>query len=490
MTPVGILMLLLLFFSAGVIVGRVTRCLAPVLVGLFCTAAMAQTPLLDVRSALADAQTLPNPQHVRYLSLSSIAAEKRLECFIAINHAVNDLSRTRGIYPVASVTPTLVRIDVSQYCNDAAELESWEGAWSSLSQSDPYFHLATQVSYAGKIQTVVVAGGWTDPKTEAALRQVTNTPSNGCILRADWFVARALVAPNYYQFLGAADNQTGWYKSLGVDAKVIDALEANAGANLFVSAVTHKNRRVIWAQGPLGGVYQTLDVKVDDAKHNPFYRPIAADGSQVQFDAGEFFALGRNGMWQTFIADAKGKRLDVVDPVIAHDYLAESDGAADVQVYAGRNCLVCHGAESGLNSFSDDQSRLLRTSKGRIELRSYSPEYVRRVVSFYDDDRLQRQLRFDRETHDMAVKRACGCSPAKATAALEATVKRLEYDVVSQQQAAIELGVPEEKIVAVIDGTHDPNCIALAEEHGITRAAFESCWPELAVKAENWRASK
>lgn len=459
---------------------------APLLIGLLATAAMAQSPLLDVRTALADSQTLANPAQARYLSLSYLPATLRGDCIVAVNYAVNSLSRTRGIYQVAVVSPTVLRIDAEQYCNDAKELDQWESAWSNLAATDPYFHLTTQVAYAGKVQTVIVAGGWTDPTSEAALRQRTATPGYGAILRADWFAVKALDPPYYYQFSGTGATEEEWLKSLGVDAATVDRLQANAGANLLLSGVTKKTRRVIWSQGPLGGWYKTLDVRVADAARSPFYRPISADGSATKFDAAEEFALLGNGMWATLIADNKGKRLDVVDPVIAHDYIAESYGAADVQIYAGRSCIVCHGGESGLNSFTDDQSRLLRTKKGRVELRSYSPDLVRRTLSFYDEPRLQRQLKFDRETHEMAVKRACDTTPAKATAALQNLAKNLLYDPVAPQKAACEIGVPEKDLIEVIDGTSDPVGIALAEGDSVQRGNFEAFYPELSLKAERW----
>src|SRR4029077_5366924 len=102
----------------------------------------------------------------------------------------------------------------------------------------------------------------------------------------------------------SADTLEGWLRQFGADAKLAEQLEANSGANLFVSGITLKPRRVVWEQGILGGVYSTLDSKQADAAHDPFYRPISADGSQVKFDAQELFAMRANGFWATFIADA------------------------------------------------------------------------------------------------------------------------------------------------------------------------------------------
>jgi hypothetical protein len=433
------------------------------------------------------------PARYRWLTLGHLPADAQAEAVIAVNYALNAVSRVRAITPAVQVAPTVLRIDVSAYCQDEKQIDSWELAWGEIAKRDSYHHLTTQVQLGSRIETMSVAGGWlgapapAGPPVEDRIRAATATPQFGAVLRADYFVAAALKAPDYYRFFGAADALDGWLKQFGADAKLAEQLEASNGANLFVSGITLKPRRVTWQQGILGGVYSTLDSKRADAARDPFYRPISADGSQVKFDAQELFAMRANGFWATFIADAAGKRLDVVDPqIVSRDYAIAELGAADTQIYAGRNCLICHSA-SGLNTFSDDQSKLLRTTRGRAELLSYNPGYVRRVLGFYDDERLQRQMKIDRELHELAVKRACGTTPEKAVAAVGATIKRAEFDPVTPQIAADELQCSVDELPDVIDGTHDPNLAGLVEGHAINRQAWQSAYPEAAFKRANWR---
>jgi hypothetical protein len=475
----------------GIFIGlAMARKLWTILIWVSVGTSFGQYPAADVRAAYADAMTLPveSRSQARYLSLSFVPAAIRSDLVVACNYAVNALSRVRQIKQCTPVGKYLLRIDVSNYVNDATETEAWELAWAAMAVNEPYFHLQTQVAYAGRIQTVAVAGGWTDLGRESSLRQSTGTPQAGAILRADYFVATALAPPAYYAFAGVPATEGEWLKSNGVDAAAIARLGADLWANLNISDPTKKPRRVVWDQGALGSVFKTLDSKVADAVHNPFYRPITADGSTVLYDAGEYFLMGPNGFWKVAVFDSSGKRLDFVDPKIASDYVGAADGAADTQIYSGMNCFRCHQT-SGLNSFTNNQFELYQTNKGRVELSSYSSSYVRRVLEFYDDGRLQRQIRFDRESHELAVQRACETTPAKSVGCLAAVVKGYSYDAVRPETLAVELNVPLGCLTSVIDGTTDPNLAAILEAKPISRGAWESAYHEAALKAAAYHRS-
>src|SRR5262249_9493024 len=128
--------------------------------------------------------------------------------------------------------------------------------WEAIAAEDPYFHLRTTVldPHTHRSKTVFTDGGWLDLATAAALRQATH--SGGALLRADFFVARGTVSNRgafYYQLAGTPETEAESYKLLGIDIKTIARLQADAGANLIRSGVTHKVRRVARRQGPLGG---------------------------------------------------------------------------------------------------------------------------------------------------------------------------------------------------------------------------------------------
>ncbi len=383
------------------------------LAGGFAATALAQSPASELQAAVADIERLPADVRlgVRYLSLYSIPRERRRGSCEG-----DELYAQRG-QPLAAIvtprriTPTLLRFSISNYINDGQEFSAWSAAWEKLVEADPYWHLRTEVlavsgqsspahqAPTGRPATsaVTIDADWVG--AEAATRLRNYTGSTGAILRADDFVARATIAPNYYALAGIPASESEFLKSLGVDAATIDRLRGNAGANLLISGVTQKPRRIIWQQGPLGGVYETLDIQQVDAARDPVRRPLSVGELSLQYDAGEWFALGPNGLWRVALYDSAGKQQQSVPDRIAKD---TSDPHGDGIVTPLISCIRCH-TESGLRPFRDDQTRLLRS--GRVDLRSYDPLLVRRAAEFYDEPRLQRQMEFDRETYARSVSR-------------------------------------------------------------------------------------
>ncbi|HEX5175582.1 MAG TPA: hypothetical protein VFV83_01060, partial [Chthoniobacteraceae bacterium] len=278
-----------------------------------------RSPAEEVRAAAIDAATVPaEVRHgVRYLTLYNLDPSRRDETERAVSYVLNALSRSRVISKPRQVSPTLLRFDISQYAPDKKEFQAWFDAWEQLIEVDPYFHLRTEVLVGKAIKSVTTDGGWVGLENARELHR--STGSAGAILRADFFLAHATIPPHYHNFAGIPATENEFLKSLGVDRDVIVRLRANAGANLVISGVTGKPRRVIWSQGPLGGVYATLDVQAVDATRDPLRRPVSAEGLELKYDASEWFAVAPNGMWRTAIFNAEGKRQDAVPDRVAKD---------------------------------------------------------------------------------------------------------------------------------------------------------------------------
>ena len=395
---------------------------------LLLVAAALTSPADELRAAQVDVTQLPPEVRptTRYLSLYAIDPKLRAESINAISYVLNALSRTRAITRPQPISATLLRFNLGQYTTSSDELTAWSAAWEQLAQSDPYFHLQTEVLAPSSpihpftrslihsqitasansafplppsaLKTLTTDGGWLDLAAAAQLRAATG--SIGAVLRADYFVAQATIPPAYYAFSGIPDNENDFLKSLGVDREAIQRLRADAGANLIISGVTAKPRRIVWSQGPLGGVYSTLDVDHVDAQRDPIRRPIttilplprgegrvrsdspwrgegapfsrdakAAVAERVpatdratntatfalKYEVSEWFALAPNGLWRTALFNAAGKRQDSVPDRVAKD---TSDPQGDGIVVPMLSCIRCH-RESGLRPFTDDQSRLL-----------------------------------------------------------------------------------------------------------------------------------
>jgi hypothetical protein len=467
-------------------------------------AVFAVAPADEMRAAAADVENLPitSRPSVRYLTLYAIEPSKRRQAFQTVDYVLNSLARTRAISQPVLVSPTLVRFSIGQYAPRADEFAAWFGAWEKLAETDPYFHLRTEVAVKAEfgrrkaeaagsrnsafrlppsaLKTVTTDGGWADLQAAARLRAATH--STGALLRADYFVTQATIPPRYYEFAGVPESESEFLKSLGVDQKVIDRLRANAGANLIASGVTAKPRRIVWSQGPLGGVYSTLDVERVEAQRDPLRRPISAAGLEFQFDVSEWFAVAPNGLWRTALFNAAGRRQDAVPDRVAKD---SSDPLGDGIVLPLVSCIRCH-REAGLRPFADDQTRLLA---GRVDLYSYDPDIVQRAVEFYDEPRLQRQMQFDRQTYADAVSRATsGMKPEEVADALAEVVRNHAYLPVTIEQAAREVGLEPAEFRIALAATRDPVILLLLEGRPVLRGQWESSFAEAALAAASFSA--
>ncbi len=478
--------------------------------------ACAQSPATELAAALADTEQLAAHEQktTRYLSLFAVRPDRRDEVAAVASYTLNALSRSRGIVPPTRVTATLLRFNIEHYTTGKHATREWLAAWEKIVELDPYWHIRTDVVSVGnalrgvpeapigvsastrpiparrehrghslQTQTVTVDGGWVNLPNAARLKQLT--ASNGALLRADHFIATASVPPRYYEFAGVEAKEADFLKSLGVDVKAIEQLRANAGANLILSGVTQKPRRIVWQQGPLGGVYSTLDVERVAAERDPIRRPLSVDGLAFEYDASEWFAMRANGLWLTALYNRAGQRQDSVPDRVAKD---TSDPAADGIIVPMLSCIRCH-REGGLRPFRDDQHSLRADG---IEFRTLRAKDAERAAEFYDEPRLRRQIEFDRETYSRAVARAtAGMRPSDLADALARTAREFLYTPVTPEQAARELG-PEpdqhgttdilvRRFRAALTNSRDPILLMLRQGRPVLRGQWESSFAEAAV---------
>jgi hypothetical protein len=514
------------------------------------------TPASELRAAALDIQSVA-PQlrpTTRYLTLYNIDDADRPSALQVTSYILNALSRARSITPPELVTPTLIRFNLSQYAPDPDDLTAWLAAWEQLATTDPYFHFQTEVlakpdtkqrlADRGQQTTRVTTDApWLDLTAAASLRAAT--ASTGAILRADYFIIAATQPPAYYQFAGIPDTEVDFLKSLGVDRDVIQRLRADVGANLITSGVTGKPRRIVWSQGPLGGVYSTLDVQQIDATRDPLRRPITvienhpatdkrtaspasslkpqASSLSFKYDVSEWFALAPNGLWRTALYDSAGRRQNSVPDRVAKD---TSDPHGDGIIIPLISCIRCH-RESGLRPFTDDQQLLMsatapgwlgstegspqrsistagataglpRSASPAVSLYSPDPNITRRAAEFYDEPRLQRQVAFDRQTYSAALSRATSLHQAatidlaeppatltstEAADALAALVRNYAYLPVAPDQAAAEVGLTPDQFRQALTRSHDPIILLLLQNHPVLRDQWTSSFPEAATAA-------
>ena len=437
----------------------------------------------DVAAALADAKTLPEgaAAQVRYLSLSTVPPADRAEAAAVVSFALQHVSRSPVIVLPARVSDRLIRIDLAAVCPDPADLSEWSAVWESLGASEPYYHLRTAVldpaAKPAPATEVYTDGGWLDLEAAAELRALTGSAVP--IVDARWWVHHAMLPPLYYQFAGIPETRSAWYESLGLDPKLaeVGGQYAYRGANVVRSNVTGKPRAIERVAAPAGALWITFDSIRVDGVHDPFRDPTLTES--FRYDAGEYIAARPNGFHEYFIADAAGKRVDVVDPFIATD---QTLGLAGALQPAG-SCVRCHTAaagDDGLRPFTDQQGVLAE----RAGLQAAAPETAAKLANYYGrQDKLARDLDRDREDYGAAVAQATGgLSPQAAGQAfgrLDASYRAL----VTPEQATFELGMAAGGLETLVARTPEPVLHLLAVGYPVDRGQWESGFHAIAIAA-------
>lgn len=446
---------------------------------LFLTMSLLGTPNAVAQAVVADLEQVPEVERATTRYLCYGVAEE----FIAASYVLNAVSRGKIIVKPVHVRAKIVRLNLASYANlreenSVAELRN---AWEWLVAEDPYFHLTTQVALAdGKVKTVTVDGGWIDRATSEKMRVLSG--SAGAVLRADFFVSRVSEAVDYYRFAGVPGKEADLFAKLGVKVEDLNALAADSAANLLISKVTDKPRRIKHLPGPLGGIWFTKDVEKVSPDRDPIRNPIDFEGpvgkQKFNFDATEVFAMKPNGFWLLALFNAKGELQNSVPDKIAKDTTSHS-GVLQPLISCIR-CHELHGGSAGLQPFSDDQYPLI--SGEAAILKSYVPDVAIRVAETYNPMRLTKEQSRDREDYEDAVVEATGVSTKAAAEALSKSYFWYVERPVTRKIAALECGLSEEQFVEKMAVSTDPVVLALRAGREVKRASFESSFQEIMLR--------
>jgi len=166
-------------------------------------------------------------------------------------------------------------------------------------------------------------------------------------VRLDRLIAFAMDPDNYYKFINAPKNRTELAAAVGIqeDKTRTSGNKILVGTNAegeFESGVT-RNLRVIEVQAsqrvPGSSCYRSLDVIDRNAPGSQSSsRDVRQKGINFTHDAEEWLCLGRNGMMQGFLFNAKGDLLGRAPAEIATGAL----GTVGPAVSAVAACLDCH----------------------------------------------------------------------------------------------------------------------------------------------------
>lgn len=439
------------------------------LAGLLVGSCRGASPSSELQAAVNDLRVnVPRERWrtTRYLTLYNIPEKERESGAGLLGYVVNSVARgsvLRGIRTVhtAGGKEALATIDL-------ADLQIPAAAWESLvSDAEPYFHITTKAidPTTGKVQKVYTDAGHVGLEAAKQLRDMTG--SGGAIVRADWFVVRALSQPHYYNLSGTPKTEKEWLAAGGATDKEIIDLRANKGSSIFRSGVTFKPRRISRRQTITGANWITRDSEEGD----PQKHPIRVPGFDLKADASEAIAAKPNGLLAYALFNAKGELVPEVPPQIAKDSTAH-----DGRLIAPVSCVRCHDS-TGFKPFANDFTALVKSG---VDLHLPADE-LEQIASFYaDNERLAKLLSRDQDDYEAAVSKATG---GKFTAnELSKVVARMysEYvdDQVDQDKAKRELGV---RTLSGFAASNDAVLLAILSGIRVNRADWEGSFPEAAT---------
>lgn len=353
-----------------------------------------------VVTAAQDMGTLPGEvrPHVRYLAISG---KNTVSDAKVLSGHINGLSREPDIVPPALVGSNVLRINLKDYGWSAAVFEK-------LANSDPYYHVdITKDGHKIRALAPIMAYGWSDRKDgkhEVATNLkylIEQTGSKTPILRADWFFNQTAAQfdrdPGYYDFLGIKDEKS-FQKLIGFDEALAKDFKKVLRESVAISSVTLQPRAIERQQSQGGAYWKTYDFRKAVNKKNPLR--ILGEDIEKQADASEQYALLPNGMWATFLGNAKGERQDAAPDFIASDRHSKS---RDKKVHINVSCVRCH-KQGGLQPIDGfvrglNEPPLAVTSPDYEKFRQLRREYLKSMET---------QMELDKSLYTQAVKEATG----------------------------------------------------------------------------------
>ncbi len=426
-----------------------------VLLSLVCGLA---SPAGELEAAANDVKRLPR-SHWRYVSLFNLDEVQRQAARVAIDGLLNHCSRADGISRVQSVrcvmpdgsTTELLRFDLSWYCRPET-LKEMLAAWEALADQEPYFTLRSSRDVLQRVRVFDQRTGRTlrfETRPKSVDERISISPENAEILerltgsqvplvRADWLLtAVGLKADNYFRLAGIPATEQEFCASFGMDQQAYERLRAEVGANVLKSDVTQKPRRINFRSTAFFSVLLlTRDPNSDaDPRRDPIRNPHG-----FVFDGTEAFARGANGLLRFWTGNAAGKRVNLVPAEIAPEDYSMPRGAQSRQIVAPLSCMTCHNMtreESGFKAFSNDQLRFMR---GQLSKAYHDPVVAADAERFYGAN-LSKLIVAEREAYAEAVSKASGTSPYEMTAAWSERVAEYQYELVTPEVAAQELGI-------------------------------------------------
>lgn len=280
------------------------------------------------------------------------------------------------------------------------------------------------------------------------------------VARADWFITFATWPPLYYELIGLKlkedpkdkTKQVFLEKDFEVLAKVdLKLAEEDILAGIADTKIVTLHNRIIQrfntVTGLTGGYYwrsKDTDTGIDDED----YLNTITDFANPKIKAQEIITNARNGLHFYALTDANGILLSVAAANIAIQGDQMPVKWQDKQIYAGRNCMTCH---AGGQIFVKDKVRIIAQDKiGLFIADKTKDQEVAIKVREAFSPKIKPIIDVDNLKYTTAVKEITGLDSLVVGKIFEDIVQTYYYEVVTLEKAALECGIPPEKLLAML----------------------------------------
>lgn len=237
--------------------------------------------------------------------------------------------------------PDSLYVSLANLYNDGATKEQLAEAQGAVSKAANLLSTSKQIVLPKKVDASGIVlrldtaqMGWEGEDVSKLLEAYPYAFSSRVFVRGDWFIARGLRAPLYYQLLGVPNTERATDAAFGIDRQRFIDRNLVRRAALTTSGVAYHNRAIEWAPSNTGAVRLTYDTRDELANRKILSNPLGFD-----HDATEYIADLPNGLHLYAAFDGQGRRQDKVPENIAGDP-GQASGAASI--VPGISCVVCH----------------------------------------------------------------------------------------------------------------------------------------------------
>jgi hypothetical protein len=313
-------------------------------------------------------------------------------------------------------------------------------------------------------ETVLATAPWialeTDVPGKHIARLLSVTQNKFPIVRADWFITYAPWAPAYYDLIGLkrrpnpdeADAKKNPVIFLEKDFEALFGFDFEAARLDIVAAITDTKivtlhnrilQRFSTIRGTTGGSYwrsQDTDTGIDDEE----YLNNVGNFDRPKIKAQEGIATGRNGLQFYMLSNNKGVLLSVAAASIAIHGDTMPTKFTDKQVYAARNCMLCH---AGGQLYLKDKVRNIARHKIALFIaeKTKDKEVAKKIEEAFSPD-TRVIIDTDNAKFVAAVRAASSMDAKDAGVLFEHIVNEYYYRPISMERMAWEAGVKHDKL--------------------------------------------